>query len=830
MDKQTWTKIEKVLDRIFDNDPSTWPNLIDEMCGGDVELHNEIKKLIHRYPDIHSFLQTSPADSFAEVISEELADHEVTGDRIRTIGKYRIIDEIAHGGMGRVFLAERADGQYNQKVALKLLRASLDTESMRRRFRTERQILASLNHPNVARLLDGGVTKSGIDDEENLPYLVMEYVDGKPVIQYCDERKLSITDRLKLFKKIAETVQHAHRNLIVHCDIKPSNILVTEEGDVKLLDFGIARLMEEGSDVLVIETQTGFRRWMTPEYAAPEQIKGERPTIAVDVYQLGVLLYELLTGELPFKRDGNNIRELEQSILENEPVKPSMSVRTDRMRKTISGDLDHIVLKALRKEPDMRYASVEAIIDDLDRCLDNRPVLALQGNLKYRSRKFIRRHKGQFAAAVSITLLLIIYVITVTMYAGRVSRALDKAIIETSRAEQISDFLIDMFEASDPTVHLGEPLTVEELLEKGAGRIEELSDQPLIQASLMDIMGRAYRNLGHFEKARPILENSLELRLNYYDAEDPDVAQSHFRLGLLLHDLREYNSAVDHFEEAVRIYRELPGYVSLDYAQSLYNIGRVEEARRNYPDAERLYREALEIRMKLLGTEHWKVGLSLSAVGSCLLQMGEINAAEKKLRKAYRIYGVQDFENRSKMVDVLENLAYLLKQRGELVEAEQLYSQSLEMSRRMYGDRHYITGAKLKTLADVYRDRGEFDEAESMYREVLSIYIDTIGERHPQTAYLYQDIADFYRQTGDHGNAERLLREAVSIIGETLGPDHWRFAWARVRLGSFLLSINRYDEAEILLTESLEVFKELSTDNDFFQRYFFITQEELAKL
>ena len=416
MDVDRTRRVDAVLDAVLTREPTQWPALLDEACSGDPELRREVEALLARLDTASRFLDSPPGAIAAALVAESresesgLAADSFTG---RRIGAYRVDRELGRGGMSRVFLAERADGEFEQQVALKLLRPGLDSDLDLARLRAERQILASLNHPNIARLFDGGVT------DEGLPYLVMEYIDGQPLDRYCEERGLTIRQRLEIFRTVAEATEYAHRNLVVHRDLKPSNILVTADGTVKLLDFGLAKLLEPDARTPMPTTRAGHG-WMTPEYAAPEQISGTGVNTVTDVYQLGVVLYELLAGRLPFAHH-RSLYELQTAILGEEPAPPSAAVLRARAAgapndsgatgepgdvararsRALRGDLDAIVMKALHKEPDRRYPSAAALREDLSRHIEGRVVAARPDRAGYRLRKFVRRHRGGVVVAAA---------------------------------------------------------------------------------------------------------------------------------------------------------------------------------------------------------------------------------------------------------------------------------------------------------------------------------------------------------------------------------------------------------------------------------------------
>ena len=520
--------------------------------------------------------------------------------------------------MGTVYLAARADEHFHKRVALKIIRSGAHSADVVRHFKRERQILAGLDHPNIAKLLDGGTTDDG------LPYLVMEYIEGEPLLDYCDSRSLPISDRLKLFQSICAAVQYAHRNLVVHRDIKPANILVAEDGSPRLLDFGIAKLL---NPEVSGESPTATAIAMTPAYASPEQARGERVTTATDVYSLGVVLYEVLTGHHPYRFASRQPLDVLRAVVEQEPENPSTAVvRTDestvlegaqpirltpdsvartregspeKLKRRLRGDLDNILMLALRKEPYRRYASVEAFSDDVRRYLEGLPVGARKPTVGYRAGKFLRRHAVGVAAALGVAVLLLGFALAVTVQSARVARERDLAEKERATAQReretaqrVSAFLVDLFKVSDPSEARGNTVTAREVLDKGAAKIAaELKDQPEVQAALMDTMGAVYRNLGLYDKAIPLLQQALETR------------------------------------------KALLGNEHLEVAKSLTSLGTVALEKGDYAAAEDLYREALGMRRRLLGNDHLDVAAGANNLANALRSKGDVAGAEASIAR-----------------------------------------------------------------------------------------------------------------------------------------------------------------------------------------------------
>jgi eukaryotic-like serine/threonine-protein kinase len=811
MTPEYWKKIERVLDAVLESDPDQWAAIVDHFCGDEKQLRHEVETLLRHYRGAQSFLQSPAGEVMLSLTGDETSDRDDIITQLHTIDRYRIIHEIAHGGMGRVFLAERADGEYTQRVALKSLHAGLNSETMRQRFRTERQILASLNHPNIARLLDGGVTGSPESPDEYRPYLVMEYVEGKSIIQYCEDKHLLLHERLQIFIKVAEAIHHAHRNLVIHCDIKPSNILVTGGGEVKLLDFGISRILDDGTSGLQRMTQTGLRRWMTPEYAAPEQIRGERPTTSTDIYQLGVLLYELVTGSRPFQLEGESIHLLERSILENEPVKPSMAISSRASGTRLHGDVDAIILKTLRKEPALRYESVAALIDDIYRYLSRQPVLARRGNLGYHANKFVHRHRVGVTSAITILLLAGMlagyYTHRLAVERDRAEQAAIQAIVEAETAAQVTEFLMGMFQAGAPDRALGKEITALEILDRGVERAEQLADQPEIQASMIHVIGRVYMQLGEYDRAYPLLERAIAVREALFGPEHEQVARSLSVLATLHQERGEYDTAEGLFRQALSVDRKIFGDRHEKVATGLNNLGLLLVLKGNYDEAEPLYRESLSIVRELPDTDPGKIATKLNNLAGIYLERREPEAAEPLYREALELYKEAHGEMHTRIAMAMENLAKVLVMMGNLAEAEPLLNNSLAMFRTLLGDTHPSIATTYYAIADFYYNKGDLERAEEKYNAALAIDRSVFGDNHPNLAYDLLGLSRIHLARGDAETAERTLREAYKIWSGSLPPGDWRTAEVASLLGHALSGLGRFDEAELLMVESYSILE-----------------------
>jgi tetratricopeptide (TPR) repeat protein/tRNA A-37 threonylcarbamoyl transferase component Bud32 len=792
MDSGRWRKVERVLDLTLDSDPATWNTLLDEHCSGDPELRRDVEALLGRYSSAKRFLDSPPAAAASALIRE--AQSATYSREITRVGVYRLVRQIGRGGTSLVYLAERDDGQFTQQVALKLLRPGHDSEIDQGRFRAERQILASLSHPNIARLLDGGVTDDG------LPYLVMELVDGEPVDRYFEMNSLSLNQRLGMFVTVAEATQYAHRNLVVHRDLKPTNILVTKDGQVKLLDFGLAKLLEPAADTRPALTT---QRWMTPEYAAPEQVRGEPATTLTDVYQLGAVLYELLTGELPFGTRQQSTFELERAILEREPAPPSSIAP----RHTLGGDIDAIVLKALRKEPDQRYGSARDLADDIQRQLSGHAVLARKQTFAYRARRFARRNVWLLAGAAAGLVLVAAYAITVTVQRSRVQLALAQATTEANKAQQTTDLMLTLFELSEGGRAFSDTTKARRILDNAARQSREVGELP-VRGQMLDVIGQVYLSLGDYARSRALFHEALETRRRALGSDHVDVAATLFSLGDAIRRGDEAADALPMFRESLAIRQErlgashpltleslywvahalheigqtkeakplqeewltavehAPIYMSLDRAIQLTNAGQVLEVYGDFPRAERLYRQALAIRQAMLGPAHPHTAMALSEV------------------------------------------AGLLGNQRKLVESDSVFNEAGAILRAAYPDGH-------PDLAAVYRSHAMTKQWLKQPEEALALYllVERMTRRffssdHLNVGTALRDVGNAYHQAGEYARAEDYLRRSLDFQRKRFGADNLMTIGAQVSLGATLAALGRFREAEPLLVSGYVAFRD----------------------
>lgn len=826
--------MEELFEKALDMRADIREAWLAEACS-DPDLRYEVSRLISASSRAATFLEEPAEISAADLIAE------ATQPTLDRAGPYRIIEEIGRGGMGIVYLAERADGQYEQRVAIKLLRHAVGSKELYDRFLAERQILASLSHANIAGLLDGGVTEHG------QPYLVMSWVDGSPIDAYCDERELDIEKRLRLFLTVCETVQYAHQQLVVHRDIKPSNILIRETGSgspqVKLLDFGIAKLLnpdapgEPAAGAPV--TRTGLHL-MTPEYASPEQVTGAHITTASDVYQLGLLLYRLLTGVPAYTLASHSVTEIARVVCEQEPLLPSRvrskGIRRGRAQK-IHRDLDAMVMKALRKEPERRYGTARMLADDVLRYLEGRPVTARSGTTSYLLQKFVRRNAPAVVSGIVIVLLIITYAVSITLQQARTAQQRD-------RAEQYASFLTDLFDGTSPftTLELGPETTLGEFLDDGTERVRaELSDEPALQASLLSTIGGAYGGLGDHRRARELYREAMTrqlqlygevspeyvetLRLLAWSTEDPLLADSLHRRGIAhareleagagprtAHGLSTYGHFLQgqgHLEDAVRLHEEAAGM--LDDADEgtrvtvLYFLALALGDMNRLSAADSLLRVVYDIRRKTHGPRHPQTAVIMTYMGNVAESRGDLDTATHWKGEALAIFEERLGSEHPYTIIQLNNMAVLVGFQGRHEESERMHRRVLEWRERHLGPTHRDAITSLQNIAATLLRQGRLDEAEPLFWEVSDRFTDSLPSGHYLHAYPFLSLADLYLQRASFQDAEDAASEAMKRLEGALPHDHPLTSVAWSRLGEALMRQDRLVEAEALLIQASEV-------------------------
>jgi len=755
-------------------------------------------------------------DSTFKAGGDPTATMSSPGGEAPVIGHYRLLQMIGEGGMGEVWEAEQTE-PVHRRVALKLIKRGMDSAEVIARFESERQALALMDHPTIAKVFDAGTTAGG------RPFFVMEHVRGVRITEYCDRHRMTVRQRLELFIQVCEGIQHAHQKAIIHRDIKPSNILTAGLDGVpipKIIDFGVAKATAQRLTERTLYTELG-QLIGTPEYMSPEQaeLTGEDIDIRTDVYSLGMVLYELLVGALPF--DPKELRhagllELQRKIREDEPAKPSTQItrmgdsstlaakarRTTpaALARNLRGDLDWIVLKALDKDRNRRYDTARALALDIGRFLADEAIEARPPSTLYRFKKFVKRHTLGVAVSFLVAFSLVTLALLMTVQSIRIAHERDRAASEAAKAEAVVEFLQETLGSADPYEGRGREITVTQVLEHAADEVDtSFAGEPLTRAAVRQTIGVTYSRLGRYPEAESLLRQSLETRRQILGSHHADVAESLGYLAWLRTARGDYTEAESLYREALEIWEGESGDVRAQSAEALNGLGEALYGSGRYADAAELFREAIELRRQAFGNDSDEVANSKNDLAMSLARQGQYEEAEPLyldvLATRKRLY-TQDHPS---LAQTLNNTGMFYFRSGDSVSAEPYLRQSLEMNRRLLGDKHPEVSTSLNNIGLVLMDRGDYDGAASKFREVLALDTELLGEQHPYVAGTLRSLGDALMHSGALGEAETLLREAEQRYGVALDEGHWQVSNTQSFIGECLQLQGRYVEAEALL-------------------------------
>lgn len=859
-----WEEIDRLFNAALDLPERERHAWVSNTCRDDADLAQAVLAMLAALGESEGRFEAPGAGLSREVI-EALAGDDADrpeADDVREVGPFRIIRRIGRGGMGTVYLARREGADFHQQVAIKVLRRGIDTEDTVRRFLAERRILARLNHPGIARLLDGGATDDG------RPYFAMEYVEGQPFIVHCDEHRLSIRERLALFLQVTDAVSVAHANLIVHRDLKPSNILVDRDGRVRLLDFGIAKVLsDDDDDEQAQKTRTG-RQLLTPEFASPEQFRGEPVTTASDVYALGALLYMLLAGGLPLRASlsdlepgppplpSSTLHATGEGGLRASEAAARRGVTVAQLRRLLRGDLDTIVLTAMHPDPARRYATVEQLAGDIRRWARGLTISARPDAWTYRASRFAARHRWGLAAAAA---LIVATSIGLSAHTSRLAEERDRARIEAAKAERATEFLASVFRGADPAEARGADVTAGELLDRGARRIEtELANEPEVQAQLMRAVGEVYSSLSLFERADALLSRALDTLVGVHASPHPEIARTRLALAFVNQRLGQLERAGDLAEQALEDWRQLEPTPAIGVAQSLHLAGNVHhlrgdhraggpyfaellaivdampreprpetvdllgtaaqlrvsghgELRFNSDELRRalaLQREALDMAQVVYGNAHPRIVDYQQVLASFLHRTGRYGEAESAAREALRVAQEIHPGGENSQIAIAEgNLAYILYLDGRPEEADPLMRASLDRHRRVEGEQTVVLGQRLQQLAEILLAKGELEEAEVLYRDAVAFNRTRFGPASVLTLTGSTGLATVLRD-------RRRLADARTRFDDVV--DRWpaaqrrtfRYADVLLGLGGLHVLDGQAEAADPLLREALEIYQE----------------------
>jgi len=829
MDSARWHQIQNLFHDAADVPETQRKAFLEGICGDD-ELVAEVLAMLDQDASGQSLLDRNLAEVAHETLTQPIHASLIP----KEFGPYRILKFLGEGGMGVVYLAERED--LGTQVAVKVLRDAWLSPARRERFASEQRTLAQLSHPLIARLYDADTLEDGT------PWFVMEYVDGLPLTHYCRKHGCSIDLRLQLFRSVCEAVQHAHGHAVIHRDLKPSNVLVKSDGSVRLLDFGIAKQLEN-LELQVDQTTTGLRL-MTPAYASPEQIRGDRVGIGTDVYSLGIILYELSAGQLPFDLSGLTPLEAAVVITEHEPGKPSAAAKwtTDSetnahaltLSKAAWADLDVLCLTAMHKDPSRRYRTVEALIRDVDHYLNGEPLEARPDALLYWIGKFVRRNRRAVAATA---LILAMIVGLVTFFTVRLKMARDAALSEAARTVRIQQFIANLFQGGDAAAGPSDSLRVITIVDRGVQEARTLDQDPKVQADLYENLGSIYQKLGKFEQADSLLRNVVDQRKSLYGADSAEVAESLTELGLLRSDqayLEEaerlvgqglamakrhlppkhpaiakatlafgkvlaergsYAQAIDALNEVVRL-QSAPGVAPADLATSLSTLADAQYSAGHYDVCSSLYNRVLEMHRQIYGARHPLIANDLGSLAAVQRDLGYYSEAEGLERQALDIAQSYYGDNHPKTAGRLTALAESFTYQKKYNEAVSALEQALAIQERVYGPAHPSVAEIANELGNVASMRDDLDGAEAQFRRAVDIYRAVYGDHHYLVAIALANVAGIYMDKKEYPRAEQLFRDVIRRYKETLPADNINLGIVEIKLGRTLLRQNRYPDAE----------------------------------
>ncbi len=789
MKKSEWTTIKTIVDNVLELPEDERERYIDSECGEDKELKSEVTAFLDSIYESEGWLEEQ--EVYREELLSEIADdlgsismdYSLIG---KEIGAYTIREKIAEGGMGGVYTAERSDEELDHKVAVKIIKHGRASADNLRRFKREQQILAGMNHPNIARFYNSGTTSDGF------PYIIMEYIEGMSITDYCEKNQCTVEEKIDLFKQVLEAVRYAHENLVIHRDLKPGNIFIDKAGNVKILDFGISKLMEDESEDI---TQTGSRI-LTLRYAAPEQIRQKNITTATDLYALGVIFYQLLAGIGPFDIDDLSHYEAEQLILNEEPPRPSSRSDSTPSKKKLTGDLDAIALKAIRKEPDQRYRVANDFLRDLENYQVGIPVSAHADSIRYRTKKFFKRHqKGIY---ITSGVLILIIVLT-AYYTNRIAQERDFAQLEAERAEEVTEFLVSMLELNNPSENSGDEITINDALNRGINLLEQNDISALNRATILGTIGSIQFNNGDIEQAGVTLERAMTLLTDSLDRQ----TEESLAIGT---EYSEWQETVGNMEEAEHYFQLTDSlfqanqlqnslnYIDhqLNYSDFLMELGNHQEALSLLSD--------LDVRLiQNFGQKNSEVVDMLANVynnrGRAFKNMGQNQQALENLEQALDLKLEVFDENNARIATLYHNMGVVYATVSDFEKAKERAQKAYQIRLNVFNPDHQLVGSTLHLLGNIERGLGNFDQAFEYIEQSVEINRKQHGANHFRYALAIREYATVLSQTGRHESALQQIEKGTSIIQNNYGPDHPYYGYMMFTYGEVCYNAENYPDA-----------------------------------
>lgn len=808
-----WRQSKQIFDKAITLLPDQRQQYIKKQCAGSDELLSLVNELL----EADQPTQLHNDNTLAVAVVDALDNLEAENYLSLEIDNYRLLKKIGQGGMGTVFYAERNDDSFHKKVAIKIMRAGFGSDNRQRRFITERQILADLEHPQIARLLDGGTTANG------QPYVVMEYVDGQDIIKYSDTDQLTIAQRLALFIECCAVIQYAHDHLIVHRDIKPSNLLIDQYGNLKLLDFGIAKMLEVGTDQ---EQTEQLSRILTPSYASPEQILGKTITTTSDVYSLGVLLYELLSGRKPYNHQDLTPKEFENTLLNkmpppldswfdnNNPHTPiefdteaiaiARNTSPDKLQKTLRGDLNNIVFKAMASEQKNRYHSAQALSEDIKRYLQKRPIQARPASLTYKAIKLARRRTAAMVASIAALIFIVVFICMTIIQSRQVARERDVAIEQKQHAESVTNFLVDTYESFNPATTLGGQITARQLLNEGVKRLDEHL-QPELQVDLLQTMGEQYGHLGMYPESGDLLQRALTIHDSNPDAEPVDRAQLLHLIAINYVEKGHYEIAINTIQGAMQLRDPDHANAKLLQAYDLKVMARANYNLENHDQMQLQYEQALDLLREITGDSSQEYAITLNELAGKLRGEGSDIRANQLYLQSLKILRRHFQGDHPSIAETLLSLSHVNRRLKQLSSAEDYAADAISMLQRIYDEPHPNLAIALNSMGLIQTNLNNHSSAADYYVESLAIKRSLLGAQHPRVAMSLFNLAYLkFRHMNDLDGAERDFREALEIGSNIWEYDHKNIYKFRASLGFVLSAKGEFDEAESLLRGCLE--------------------------